>query len=43
MGFVLPDENQLLEWLPSAQGLLASRQVLREWLGIAVARVTAGL
>ena len=42
MGFVLPQENQLLEWLPSAQGLLASRQVLREWLGIAVARVTAG-
>jgi uncharacterized SAM-binding protein YcdF (DUF218 family) len=43
MGFVLPDENQLLEWLPSAHGLLASRQVLREWLGIGVARLTAGL
>jgi uncharacterized SAM-binding protein YcdF (DUF218 family) len=43
MGFVLPDENQLLEWVPSAQGLLASRQVLREWLGIGVARLTAGL
>jgi uncharacterized SAM-binding protein YcdF (DUF218 family) len=43
MGFVLPDENQLLEWLPSAHGLLASRQVLREWLGIAVARLTAVL
>ena len=43
MGFVLPDENPLLEWLPSAQGLLASRQVLREWLGIAVARATAGI
>lgn len=42
MGFVLADENQLLEWLPSAQGLLASRQVLREWLGITVARVTSG-
>jgi uncharacterized SAM-binding protein YcdF (DUF218 family) len=42
MGFVQPQENQLLEWLPSAQGLLASRQVLREWLGIAVARVSAG-
>ena len=40
MGFVLPGEHPLLEWLPSAQGLLASRQVLREWLGIAVARVT---
>ena len=43
MGFVLPDDNPLLEWLPSAQGLLASRQVLREWLGIAVARATAGI
>jgi uncharacterized SAM-binding protein YcdF (DUF218 family) len=42
MGFVLPDENQLLEWLPSAHGLLASRQVLREWLGIVVARVDTG-
>ena len=41
MGYVLPDENPLLEWLPSAQGLLASRQVLREWLGLAVARITA--
>jgi uncharacterized SAM-binding protein YcdF (DUF218 family) len=42
MGFVLPNENQLLEWLPTAHGLLASRQILREWMGIAVARVTAG-
>jgi uncharacterized SAM-binding protein YcdF (DUF218 family) len=42
MGFVLPDENQLLEWLPSAHGLLASRQILREWLGIVVARAAAG-
>jgi len=42
MGFVLPDENQLLQWLPSAHGLLASRQVLREWLGIAVAHANAG-
>ena len=42
MGFVLPDENQWLEWLPSAHGLLASRQVLREWLGMVVARVSAG-
>ena len=42
MGFVLPHENQLLEWLPSAHGLLASRLVLREWLGIAVARLSAG-
>ena len=41
MGFVLPDENQLLEWLPSAHGLLASRLVLRDWRGLAVARLSA--
>ena len=36
MGYVLPVESALLEWLPSAQGLQASRQVLREWLALAV-------
>lgn len=36
MGYVLPAQSELLEWLPSAQGLQASRQVLREWLGLAV-------
>ena len=39
MGFILPLESGLLQWLPSAQGLLASRQVLRECLGLAVARI----
>ena len=34
MGFVLPSERPLLEWLPSARGLTASRQVLREWLAL---------
>jgi uncharacterized SAM-binding protein YcdF (DUF218 family) len=34
MGFVLPSERSLLEWLPSARGLTASRQVLREWLAL---------
>jgi uncharacterized SAM-binding protein YcdF (DUF218 family) len=34
MGFVLPSERPLLEWLPSAHGLTASRQVLREWLAL---------
>lgn len=38
MGYVLPAQSELLEWLPSAQGLQASRQVLREWLGLAVGR-----
>ena len=32
MGFVLPLESDLLEWTPSARGLLASQQVLREVL-----------
>jgi uncharacterized SAM-binding protein YcdF (DUF218 family) len=36
MGFVLPSERPLLEWLPSARGLLATRQVLREWLALRV-------
>jgi uncharacterized SAM-binding protein YcdF (DUF218 family) len=40
MGFVLPVESDLLEWLPSAQGLTTSRQVLRECLGLAVGRFT---
>jgi len=38
MGYVLPAQGELLEWLPSAQGLQASRQVLREWLALAVGR-----
>ena len=40
MAFTLPFESRLLQWLPSAQGLLASRQVLRECLGLAVGRFT---
>ena len=40
MAFTLPIESRLLQWLPSAQGLLASRQVLRECLGLAVGRFT---
>lgn len=39
MGFVLPIERGLLEWLPSSQGLLASQQVLREWLAQIVGRL----
>lgn len=42
MGFTLPQESDLMEWLPSAQGLAACRQVLREWLGITVVRLSAG-
>ncbi|SFC46633.1 Uncharacterized SAM-binding protein YcdF, DUF218 family [Polaromonas sp. OV174] len=38
MGFILPVNSDVLEWLPSAHGLLASQQVLREWLGLAVGR-----
>jgi len=39
MGFAQPIESPLLQWLPSAQGLQISRQVLRECLGLAVARL----
>ena len=39
-GFTRPIESRLLQWLPSAQGLLASRQVLRECLGLAVGQFT---
>ncbi|HEX5286295.1 MAG TPA: ElyC/SanA/YdcF family protein [Polaromonas sp.] len=38
-GFILPLERDLLEWLPFANGLLASREVLREWLALAVAHL----
>lgn len=34
MGFIFSSERPLLEWLPSAQGLTASRHVLREWLAV---------
>lgn len=37
-GFILPVERELLQWLPSARGLLASREVLREWLALAAGR-----
>lgn len=39
MGYVLPAQSELLEWLPSAQGLQASRQVMREWLALAAGRL----
>ena len=38
MGYVRPVENDLLQWMPSAYGLLASREVLRECLALAVGR-----
>lgn len=38
MGYVLAQQYALLEWLPSARGLLDSQQVLREGLGMAVKR-----
>lgn len=38
MGFVQPSEAPLLQWLPSARGLSAARQVLREWLALALMR-----
>lgn len=38
MGFIRPVQSDLLEWQPSAPGLQASQQVLREWLALQVAR-----
>ncbi len=37
--FNLPQQRPLLEWLPSLHGLLGSQRVLREWLGLQVARL----
>ncbi len=39
VGYTLPLRRDLLEWLPSASGLLASRQVLHEVLGWWVGRL----
>jgi len=36
-GFPSTRTRPLLEWLPSAEGLSLSRQVLREWVGLRVA------
>lgn len=33
-GFLSARERPILEWLPSAEGLANSRQVLREWLAL---------
>lgn len=40
MGYILPSRNGLLEWLPSADGLSASKVVLKEWLGLLAQRFT---
>ena len=39
-GFILPARNRLLEWLPSSDGLDASRVVIKEWLGLLAQRFT---
>jgi len=39
MGYIVPVNRPLLEWLPSAHGLQSSRQVLHEWLGLRLSRV----
>ena len=38
MGYVIPLERGILEWMPSPHGLMASRNVLREGLALALAR-----
>ncbi len=40
MAYILPSRNGLLEWLPSADGMDASRAVLKEWLALTVQRFT---
>ncbi|WP_431095570.1 YdcF family protein [Polaromonas aquatica] len=40
MGQVQPARNDLMEWIPSASGLIISQQVLREWLALAIGRFT---
>ena len=42
MGFILAQERRLLEWVPSAHGLMPSRQVLREWIALCIARIRGG-
>jgi uncharacterized SAM-binding protein YcdF (DUF218 family) len=42
MGFVLPVDRDWLQWMPSAYGLLASQQVLREWWALGIGRFFAG-
>jgi uncharacterized SAM-binding protein YcdF (DUF218 family) len=37
MAYILPHQNRRLEWLPSVEGLQASRVVLKEWLALRVA------
>lgn len=38
-GYVLAQEYAVLEWLPSAHGMVACRLVLREGLGLAISRL----
>jgi uncharacterized SAM-binding protein YcdF (DUF218 family) len=38
MGQVQPAQHNLMEWVPSASGLMVSQQVLREWLALAAGR-----
>jgi uncharacterized SAM-binding protein YcdF (DUF218 family) len=37
--FMVAQQRALLEWLPSQAGLLGSQRVLREWLGLLIARI----
>ncbi|MFD0667124.1 YdcF family protein [Ramlibacter sp. MAHUQ-53] len=39
-GLPFPQERPALEWLPTAYGLSASRQVLREWLALQYLRLS---
>jgi uncharacterized SAM-binding protein YcdF (DUF218 family) len=39
MGFVLPVERDLLQWMPSGHGLMMTQRVLHECLGLAIGYV----
>ncbi|MES2508562.1 MAG: YdcF family protein [Pseudomonadota bacterium] len=38
IGYVLPAKNDLVEWLPSGDGLSVTQQLLKEWLGLQAGR-----
>ncbi|MES2189551.1 MAG: YdcF family protein [Pseudomonadota bacterium] len=38
IGYVLPAKNDIVEWLPSGDGLAVTQQLLKEWLGLLAGR-----
>lgn len=42
LGFMFAEQKDVIEWLPSAYGLMASQQILREWLAWTTTRWVSG-